>query len=417
MKLTELPDKPGVYLFMDSAYNIIYVGKAKSVKKRVKSHFGRDLDARHLAMISQVRTVDCVLTKNEKEALVLEDQLIKEIKPRYNIALRDGKTYPYLEITAGEKFPVLKVTRKRENPDSIYFGPFPNVRDMRAAKRAAENIFPLRKCKNFRKRKNPCLNYQIGKCLSPCTGKVDEIEYREVVDEIILFFSGQQEKLLNKLEKRMNCFKEKQEYEKAAAVRDRINELNNIFPVVSLRKISKKKLETLKKTDPHLILKSLLKMEKKPEVIEGFDISHTSKTEAVGSMVYFKNGEPDKSNYRKFRIRQGETADDLKMLKEVIYRRISGLVKENLKLPDIIFVDGGKGQEKTARSVIESFNIKSARVLSLAKEKGNIYYKGKKLDIPEESEVYKLIKRVDDEAHRFAHTYHLQRRKKKLYRH
>jgi excinuclease ABC subunit C len=366
-------------------------------------------------MISQVSTVDYILTKNEKEALVLEDQLIKNIKPRYNVMLKDDKTYPFLEITMGEKYPALVITRtKTKNPKSLYFGPFPNVSEIRVAKRIIDRIFLLRRCKEYKERKRPCLNYQMGKCLAPCTGNIDRDEYMEMVEEVIMFLSGKNDKLLERLRNRMNSYKDKQEYEQAAIVRDQIEKLEQLFPIVNFRKISVQKLDALKKIDPSYLLKEVLKMKVRPTVIEGFDISHTSANEAVGSMVYFKNGEPVKSNYRKFKIKQEETANDLKMLQEVVYRRLRRLLDENKKLPDILLIDGGRGQEAAARSVVRDLKIQDLRVLSLAKEKGNIYYKGRILKFENDSEVYKLFKRITDEAHRFAHSYHVARRKKQF---
>lgn len=416
MKLSNLPDKPGVYLFMDNSSNILYVGKAKSINKRVKSHFGKAyLDSKHITMISQVSTVDYIITKNEREALVLEEQLIKSIKPRYNIALRDDKSYPFLEVTTGEIFPLLKITRSKErDSNSIYFGPFPNVKDIRRVKNIIDRIFQLRKCKKYSKTQRPCLNNQIEKCFAPCSGYIDEKSYREIIDEVIMFFSGQREYLITRLEKKMEDHKKRQEYEQAAVIRDKIADLNNFFPVVNFRKISRKKLDTLEKIDPSYLLKDLLNMPLRPSIIEGFDISHISSKEAVGSLVYFKNSRADKSNYRKFKIKQPETSDDIKMIKEVVSRRLKRLLKENKTFPDILLIDGGKGQEGAARSVVEDLNLKNIKVLSLAKEMGNVYYNGKKLKIDQNSEAFKLLKRITDEAHRFAHSYHIKRRKNKL---
>jgi excinuclease ABC subunit C len=415
MKITGLPDTPGVYLFMDSAYTVVYVGKAKSVKNRVRTHFGKEmLDTRHMAMISQVRTVDYITTKDEREALVLEDQLIKNLKPRYNIALRDDKTYPYLELTAGEKFPALNITRRKTNPDSVYFGPFPKVKDIRAVKRAIDRIFPMRKCAEFKPKKRPCLNFQMKTCCGPCAEKTDEKEYAQIVEEVKLFLLGKQQKLLDRLKARMEKFKQSRQYENAAMVRDQIRELEGFNPMVSFRKISRKKLEFLTKMDPMYLLKDILSMKKKPDIIEGFDISHISATQAAGGMVYFKDGEPDKSGYRKFKIRQPETADDLRMLEEVVFRRLSRLTREGQAMPDIILVDGGRGQEKAVRSIVEKFGLANIRVLALAKEKDNVYYRGRILPIEKNSELFKLLKKIDDEAHRFAHSYHVLRRKNKL---
>ncbi len=415
MKLMDLPRKPGVYLFMDNSGEIIYIGKAKSLRERVRSHFGgSNLNSRHIAMVSQVKTVDFVLAGNEKEALILEEKLIKAHSPRYNISFRDDKSYPYLEVTTGEKFPALKITRKRNNGNSLYFGPFPNVRDLRSVKKTADRVFQLRKCRKLKENQRPCLNHQIGRCLSPCAGKVNEKEYSEYVNELLLFLKGDQKKLTEKLREKMEGCKNSLEYEKAAQIRDQLNEIKRIFPAVNVRKINKKKLEVLKKADPLAQLKHLLNIPQKPQIIEGFDISHISSDMAVGSMVCFKKGKPDKKSYRRYRIKQEKTSDDLKMLKEVLYRRIHRLTRERKRIPEIIFVDGGKTQGKTARKVLDSFKLKHVKVVSLAKKSRTIYSGGKKLKVSEESGVYKLFKRIDDEAHRFAHSYHKKRREKKM---
>lgn len=414
MKLADLPDKPGVYLFMDNSGNVLYVGKAKSISKRVKSHFGREcLDSKHIVMVSQISTVDYIPTKNERAALILEDQLIKKIKPRYNIALRDDKSYPFLELTKSENFPALQITRnKKKNTGSVYFGPFPNVSDIRQVKKIIGKIFPLRKCKQLKEKQRPCLNYQIRNCLSPCTGNIDALSYSKIVEQTNMFLSGNHEKLLTILKQKMEYFKKRQEYERAAVIRDQIEELKNFFPVVNVRKINRKKLDTLKKIDSHYLLKEILHIDSRPCIIEGYDISHTSSKEAVGSMVYFKDGHPDKSSYRKFRIKQKETSDDLKMISEVVHRRLKRLFKETRRFPDIILIDGGRGQESAARKVVENLNLKNIKVLALAKEKENVYYNGRLLKIEHNSEVFKLLKRITDEAHRFAHSYHVKRRRK-----
>jgi len=415
MKIKDLPAEPGVYIFMDSAGSILYIGKAKSIIKRVRSHFSRDLDSRHIAMMSQVKTVDFITTSNEKEALVLEDQLIKELQPRYNIMMRDDKTYPFIEITAGDKYPVLRITRKKNKGlGTLYFGPFPNVGDIRAAKKAIDAIFPLRKCGKFRKRKRPCLNYQIGRCLSPCTGRADEAVYREIVGEAVMFLSGKQSELLDRLKSRMDSFKDEKEYERAAAVRDQILKLENFFPVVNFRKIGRRKLALLKKVDPMYMLKNLLDMKFKPETIEGYDISHTASGEAAGSRVLFRDGEPDTSGYRRYRIKGEPTFDDIRMLGEVIYRRLCRARDASEKLPDIMLIDGGRSQEKVASQLVEKFGYgEKVRVLSLAKEKGNVYSRGKILPVDNDSQLYMLLKSVTDEAHRFARSYHIKRRRRK----
>ncbi|MGM0567817.1 MAG: GIY-YIG nuclease family protein [Elusimicrobiota bacterium] len=412
MKLRDLPSEAGVYMFMDSSGKVIYAGKAVNIKKRVQSHFSSPAGARHFSMISRVKTVDFITCKNEKEALVLEERLIKELKPRYNISLRDGKTYPFIEITSGDKYPCLKITRDRRDKKSMYFGPFPNVSDTRKAIKTLHYLFPLRKCKKFSKREKPCLNYQIKRCMAPCASKVKEDEYREILQELIMFLKGKRKKLIKSLNAKMENHKEKKEYEKAAEIRDRIAALNNLFPMVNFRQVNVEKLKVLKKIDPMLQLKNLLKMKKRPSLIEGFDISHTSSKENSGASVRFTDSGPDKSNYRRFKIKLGESADDLKMTNEVVYRRMSRLKKENKVFPDILLIDGGKGQEKAARAALRSLKIKKTRVLALAKEQEIVYYNSRPLEIDKRSEAFKLLKRVNNEAHRFARSYHIKRRKK-----
>ncbi len=412
MKIRDLPSKPGVYIFMDSAGKAIYTGKAADIKKRVRSHFSGGGGPRQFAMISRVRTVDFITTKNEQEALVLEDRLIKELQPRYNILLRDDKTYPFMEITLGEKYPVLKITREKPEKKSRVFGPFPNTADARRAARILEDIFLLRKCKKFTSKEKPCLNWQIKKCLSPCTSQTDPDEYSRNIEELLMFLEGNRKKLLQRLKKTMNKYKKNLQYEKAARARDRITALESIFPMVNFRKINAEKIKALRKIDPLEDIKNIIKLKTKPVVIEGFDISHTSSGQAAGSSVRFTAAVPDKPHYRKYNIKQQRTSDDLKMIKEVVYRRMKRLKEEKAQLPDIILIDGGKGQEEAAKQALKLLNIEKIKVLALAKEKGNIYYNGKILDMNKNSEAFKLLKRIDKEAHRFAHSHHLKRRKK-----
>ncbi|MFC2091883.1 UvrB/UvrC motif-containing protein, partial [Elusimicrobiota bacterium] len=286
------------------------------------------------------------------------------------------------------------------------------VADVRTVKNIINRIFPLRKCRKFIKRKRPCLNYQISRCTGPCTGKISSADYRIIADEIRIFLSGNHTKLILKLESEMQDFKKKQQYENAAVIRDKIENINNFFPIVNFRKITKTKVKTLKKINPSYILKDILNMKKIPVIIEGYDISHTASQLAVGSMVCFKNSEPDRSNYRRFQIKGPRTCDDIKMISQIVSRRLKRIIKENLPFPDIILIDGGKAQESAARKIITGLNINSIKTLSLAKDNNNIYHNGKILKIDKDSDAFKLLKMITDEAHRFAHSYHVKRRDK-----
>lgn len=564
-KLKNLPSNPGVYLMKDSKNEVIYVGKAKSLQSRVRSYFpaqkmaGRQKsgDGRTLVghLVPLVSDIDCVITDTEKEALILENNLIKQFKPRFNINLRDDKTYVSVKIDMKKKFPYPIVVREVKKDGALYFGPYSSARAVRETLRYINSIFPIRKCSEntFHGRKRPCLYHQIGKCLGPCLDLVDEKTYKEMLGEVILVLKGKNEELIRVLEEKMSQEAEVKRYEKAAQIRDRINAITGtiekqnirsmtfvdrdvfgyykegkdvfiqamfirsgnledvasynfssgyntaeevfcaflnqfysytrfipkeiIIPIktedaqvledwlsdlkgekvsvvfprrgdkLSLVKLAQKNAENafrarhITKEDQRQALNSIkerLQLMNFPERVECFDISNIGGKQAVGSMVTFRNGVPDKSGYKRFKIKTVFQSDDFAMMQEVLTRRYTRGIKED-DLPDLTMLDGGKGQLGVAVKVFRELGVEGVDVIALAKGKippsppllkggkrgiakpsslpERIYIKGKAASIilPPDSSELLLLERIRDEAHRFAITYHKKLRHKQYY--
>ena len=543
-KLKNIPDKSGVYIFRDKEDNILYIGKARILKNRVKSYFQSKTfeSPKTETLVKKVRDIETIVTDNEVEALILEANLVKEHKPRYNIDLKDDKSFPYIRIT-NENFPRVFLTRRLVKDGSRYFGPYTNVKNIRTSLNTLKKIFPLRLCnrvfseKSIREGKyKPCLNYHIKKCLGPCIGGIDKTEYNEMIKQIILFLNGKTKAVVEILKQKMNELSENLDFEKAAYYRDRIKLIRNfeekqkvvstdlldrdIFAVykegdlacgVILKtregkalnmhhfylsgvefsekseimksliqqyylnaetipdeillsthleeeenfsdwfrtikgekvnfhtpKIGEKsklvemclknakfyldelKLQKLKEADytPRSIraLERDLRLGKTPRIIEAFDISNISGKDAAASLVYFKNAIPKKSEYRKFKIKTKSTPDDYAMMQEAVKRRYPRLLEENGELPDLILIDGGKGQLSAAVEILTELNITDIQIIGLAKRLEEVYLPGKSepVGIPKTSSGLRLLQRIRDESHRFAITYHRVLRKKRI---
>jgi excinuclease ABC subunit C len=397
-KIKELPDTPGVYIMKDFKSQVLYVGKAIDLRKRVSSYFRRS--ARHVdriaSMVSQVEDISYIPTQTEAEALIYENSLIKQFSPKYNVALKDGKSYPLLKLTTNEKFPRLIVTRERADDGATYYGPFSNATLLRKAVIIMKRVFPLRLCRKMPK--SVCLYYHIGQCLGPCEGKIDEAGYESLVSELKLFLSGKKKELIDLLSLKMRDAAAGQNYEEAARTRDRIEALGS----VRSDRVSYGPRNELGELADILGLKSSL------DTIETFDISNIMGTAAVGSMISFVKGKPNKDGYRKFKIRSVEGIDDYGMMREVISRRYKRLIRDKGRLPDLILIDGGKGHLSAALEVLDSLNIGNIPVIGIAKEFEHIFtkHKSEPIVLPGESKALHLLKRMRDEAHRFAITYH-----------
>ena len=544
-KMTSAPRSPGVYIMRDGEQKIIYVGKANDLKSRIGSYFtGKDTRPMAPFLMSRVKDIEFLTTATEKEALILENNLIKQHRPRYNVILRDDKTYYHLTLDPAEKFPRLQLIRKRLNNAALYFGPYPSGLAAKETLRFVQQVFPLRSCRNrdFQLRGRPCLEHQIGHCLAPCKGLIDEASYRKLVENAVSFLQGRRRSLITEIKAQMEEAAQNLNYEAAAALRDRIGALEhalekqnvdwaghqdqdvlgvyvheNVYQICILfvragkllgsksfvpvkmkmelaeiisscltqyydgganipdeiiipcplpdetviaewltDKKEKKVVLTIpargtknalldmavanarnlwesgqkreeQKTATMKIIQEKLSLAKLPRRIECYDISNISGKHAVGSMVVFQDGEPDKSSYRRFRIKTVSEADDYAMMDEVLSRRFA----HNENLPDLVVVDGGKGQLNVALSVLKDLKIK-LDVIGLAKEERTIISSSgiiKKKDRKSEDRVYlsqrkdaiylsawpqalRMLQQVRDEAHRFALSYHHQLKQK-----
>jgi excinuclease ABC subunit C len=413
-KIAALPEVPGVYIFKDAQGQIIYIGKAKSLKKRVQSYFSRELDAKTQSMVVKIAGFEYRLAPSESQAQILEAALIKEHLPQYNIDLKDDKSFPWIRIT-NEEFPAITIYRKkgeRKDDASLYYGPYTNVKLLRQAVKLMRRIFGFRSCKNMPATKTlagkpdkACLYGRLNLCPAPCIGEITSSAYKEIINRIKLFLESRYEELLDELTQKMQRLADEENFEEAARTRDQINALSAIGQGGAGFNLQFE-LEDLR---------ILLKLDKLPERIEAFDISNISGQQATGSMVSFYKGAADKNNYRRFRIKTVASIDDYKMLAEVIYRRYSRLIRENLSLPDLIIIDGGRSHLLTAQKELEKLALKISLV-SIAKEKENIYVKGKigPLSFASDTPALNLIRRIRDEAHRFAVSYHHLLRRKKM---
>jgi len=400
-----LAEAPGVYIFKDAGDKIIYIGKAKSLKKRVQTYFSRQLDSKTQAMVSKISDVDFRLVPSESQAQILEAALIKKHQPQYNVTLKDDKSFPWIRIS-NEKFPVISIARKKKSEkegQAEYFGPYTSADLLRQALKLIRRVFGFRSCRKLPK--NECLYYRLKLCPAPCIGKISSGRYCDIIKEIGMFLDFRYEELINKLSAKMKEASDRKDFEEAARIRDQINALGAIGNVGSSA-TSYNELEDLK---------ALLGLDKIPQRIEAFDISNIQGKSACGSMVSFYKGRADKNNYRRFRIKTVSGIDDYKMIREIVGRRYSRLVGEHLTLPDLILIDGGRSHLLVAKRELDRLNL-AIPLASIAKDKENIYYRDKEYPIRLDSDTpaLNLIRRIRDEAHRFAVSYHRLLRRKKV---
>ena len=400
--ISKAPDSPGVYLMRDIRRKVLYVGKANSLKKRLSSYLGRNLDSKTIALMGRVVDLEFRLSPNEAMALLLEASLIHKFKPRYNVALRDDKSFPLVKISA-EEFPSIYITRKREDHIGRYLGPYTNARLLKNSLKVIRRSFAYRSCRRLPRQS--CVYDRINLCPAPCVGKISRKEYNRNIENIILILEGKVDLLIQTLTKIMQSKSRVRDFEAAARARDQITTLAELAGGASGVN-HKSELDDLK---------IRLGLKKLPERIEGFDISNITGKQAVGSMVSFYQGEPDKNNYRRFRIKSYQGIDDYKMLAEVVRRRYSRLIQEKKAFPDLLLIDGGKGHLLTAARQLKDLQLKLPLV-SIAKKEENIYssQKLKPLGFLKDTPALNLIRRVRDEAHRFALGYHLLLRRKEL---
>ncbi len=408
-KIADLPLRPGVYLFLDEKSSVIYVGKAKSLRKRVQSYFRHSgfASPRLRKLVESIRDLSVIRTESEAEALIVEAKLIKHYQPFFNIDLKVGERYPFVRVT-DEPFPRIIITRRKEDDGSVYIGPFVSIRELRQLFRMVERYFPLRNCKGDSRsgiwKERPCVRFELGKCPAPCAGRTDPSEYRERVADIILLLKGQSADLVGRLRERMDRSSRTLDFENAARIRDTIRSIWKMSRQhVSFSLSEPLGSETWKGlTD----LKEALSLQAVPWRIEGFDISHFSGGEAYGVCVVFEQGIPNPGLYRKFRIRTVCGVDDLRAIRETVERRYSRVIKESGALPQLILIDGGAQQLRFALEALKDLDLKTVPCAALAKREELLYLPGRydPLRLPADGAALQILQRVRDEAHRFAIT-------------
>ncbi len=542
-KLANLPTRPGVYQFKDKSGKIIYIGKAKVLRNRVRSYFqdGRVEGAKLFSLKKRIADLETIVTDSEMEALILEMNLVKEYKPRYNVNLKDDKSFPYIRVT-NEVFPRIFPTRKIIRDGSRYFGPYTDVKNMRGILKQVKRIFPIRSC-NYdindetiaKKKFKVCLDYHIQKCDGPCEGLVGAEEYGAMIDQIVNFINGRDKEVVKALTERMMKFAELQQFERAARLRDRIRLIENfqlkqkmvtddlkdrdvisaamededacgvVFKVregkiigrqhfylkgifkdtfaevvtsfvkqyylkaefvpaeiylpealeeqeeieswlaekaggtvkfIVPQKGEKARLVSMCNKNAQLLLQELqiqklrakdkpphavealqrdLRLKKPPRRIEAFDISNIQGTDPVASMVCFVDGVARKSDYRKFKIRIKDSPDDFAMMNEAVARRYGASLSEKMPFPDLILIDGGKGQLGAALQALKTTKHDDIPIVALAKRLDEVFKPGdpEPQNIPRTSSGLKLLQRLRDESHRFAVTFHRSLRRKR----
>ncbi len=546
-QLKQLPTSPGVYLMRDAAGNILYIGKAANLLHRIRSYFGtgQKLSPKLQRMVARVADIDFYVTASEQEALILELNLIKRHHPRYNVSLKDDKTFPYLKISTNEDWPRVHVTRRLEQDGARYFGPFASAKSVRQTLKVVKGIFPFRYCTRTitGADSRACLEYHMGQCLAPCIGVVSQQEYADVIKEVILFLEGKQEKIVRELEKKMNKTAESLDFERAALLRDQIQAIRRViegqkiaakvkgeqdviafsqerdqayvqvffirnnkltgresfilhgtrheeppqimtsfikqfyssspyvppllllqYPVEDIavlrnwlqskrgakvdilvpRRGNKKQLVEIVVENAKLGLEQLkikqlgspkvldaalaelereLSLPRLPVRMEAYDISDIQGKAAVGSMVVFEGGKSKPAHYRRFKIKTVSGANDYAMLSEVLSRRFKRISHEPSTsdtwaiMPDLVLIDGGRGQLNAALSVMGEISIDSVPVASLAKENEVIFVPQRRAPIilPHSSPGLQLLQRLRDEAHRFALGYYQRIHKRETF--
>ncbi|MCA9343001.1 excinuclease ABC subunit UvrC [Candidatus Saccharibacteria bacterium] len=425
-KLKELPKTPGVYFHKNVAGEIIYVGKAAILKNRVRQYFqeSRNRDPKTELLVQEIVDVDWQEVDSEIEALFLEAELIRRYMPRYNIMLRDDKAMSYVRINFKDKYPSVTLTRRPLDDKADYYGPFLSAFAVKKALKYLRRGFPYSTHNQLPKR--ACLQYHLGLCPGPETGELEEKEYKTNLKKLVRVLKGQRKTLMQEIEKEMKRLASESQFEKAAVLRNQLYSLKNLGQQVLF---SDKEFQDISKDHALAEITELLSLKKPPRRIEGYDISHMSGTDTVASMVVFTNGASDKAKYRKFKSRiKGN--DDFAHMNEVITRRFSQKNIEQWGKPDLLLIDGGKGQ---LQSALDTLHVKYSDipVIGLAKKQEEIVIKNdwpaiklnKKtilklrgfsketddftlVELPHSSNIVKLLQRIRDESHRFAVSYH-----------
>lgn len=422
-KVRQFPQCPGVYLMKDSAGVVIYVGKATNLRSRAGSYFlkAAEQDPRTAPWVHDIADADCIECDSEVDALLVEARLIKDIQPKNNKLQKDDKTFPYLMITTHEDFPRVEVTREPRDRGVKLIGPFPSASSLRGAIQVLQRIFKFRTCtldieegdlrwQWFR----PCLLASIDQCSAPCNVRIGKEEYRRSIRRLQLFLDGHKSNLIKQLHADMMQAAQALEFERAARLRDEIRMLETLNQRGSLDTHVQPEVFFIDPKKGLAGLRKVLKMTRTPRTIEGIDIAHLQGGQTVASLVQFIDGLPFKPGYRRYRIRSVDGINDYASIHEVVARRFRRLDDSAGMFPDILLIDGGKGQLNAALTAFEQQQISPPTLVSLAKQNEEVFQPGKAepLRLSRHAYALRLLQYVRDEAHRFAQHYHHMLRKK-----
>lgn len=424
-KVKTFPAAPGVYLMKDADGKVIYVGKAKNLRSRAGSYFNTPaaLDRRTAELVKYIADVDFISCDTEVDALLKEARLVKDIRPRFNTDLKDDKTFPYLQIRVREEFPRVEFTRKPRRRGVKLYGPFTSARSLRLAIQVLQRVFKFRTCsldirsaderwRWFR----PCLLHSIRQCTAPCNFRVTREEYRKQIRSLRMVLEGKKARLLREMTAEMQAASAAMQFEKAAQIRDDIAALQNLELRGDVDRDVQPEVFHIDPRKGLLGLKKVLGLPAVPRSIEGIDIAHLGGSDTVASLVAFLDGLPFKQGYRRFKIKTVEGVDDFASMREVVSRRYSFHNREEWGTPDLVLIDGGRGQLNAAVEAFRSLGIEPPALISLAKQEEEVFRPGESesLRLSRTSAALRLLQFVRDEAHRFAQHYHHQLRKRRL---
>ena len=425
-KVRSFPQTPGVYLMKDDAGRVIYVGKAKNLRARAGSYFLKAAaeDPRTARLVPEIRDIDYLDAESEIDALLMEARLIKDILPKFNRDLRDDKTFPYLEIFTREDFPRVRITRQPHGRGTKLYGPFANPRGLRGAMQVLQKIFKFRTCNLdideadprwqwFR----PCLLASIQQCTAPCNRRITKETYRKDIRRFQQVLDGHKKTLLAEMRAEMTAAAKDLRFEEAARLRDEIELLETLDQRGALSKHVQPEVFPIDPKKGLAGLQKVLHLSRRPRTIEGVDIAHTAGSDTVAALVQFIDGLPFKPGYKRFRIRSVEGVDDVASIREVVARRFHRLHEEGEAPPDILLIDGGKGQLHGAMAAFAAVGVQPPTLLALAKREELIFLPNsdEPLRLTRHAYALRLLQYVRDEAHRFAqHYHHILRRKSQL---
>jgi len=421
-KAATLPATPGVYLFKDARDVVLYVGKANSLRSRVASYFqpaadllasrGPEIDRMIRELVVNVDILEC---DSEVDALLHESRLIKDIQPRFNERQKDDKSFPYIQITTGEQFPRVAITRQPLTEGVKLFGPFTSPQELRAALPLMQRVFKFRTCKleieakdESRRFFRPCILHNIKQCTAPCGDKVSQSDYAEQISDLITFLNSKGSQLRRRLTHQMKEASKGLQFERAAALRDELQALEGLQKRGLVGEHIQPEVFYVDPAEGLARLGEILDLPSAPRTIEGVDIAHLAGEELCGATVCFIDGKPLKSAYRRYKIKTVELGDDFASIREVVWRRYKHAGMNEGLFPDVILIDGGKGQLSAALSAFEGLEFRPPVLIALAKRDEELYVLGRDrpVRLPRRDAALRLLQSVRDEAHRFAQQYH-----------